>query len=119
MSVHPGGTRLAADDLYLLAHHEMTGKPLVQRRAFGIGLAGGVLAELMLGGSISLRDDGATLAHRTWPADDLARHIRDQIAAERDPKPIREWLLILAGSATEDVAGQPPGGALHARAWPR
>lgn len=98
------GTGLVADELYLLAHHEVTGKPLLERRPLSIGLAGGLLAELMLGGSISLRDDGAVMAHRAWPRDDLGRRVRDQIVAEQEPEPVREWLLFLARSAVGDVA---------------
>jgi Golgi phosphoprotein 3 GPP34 len=106
MSVELEGTALVADDLYLLAHHEVTGNPLLQPGPLSIGLAGGLLAELMVGGSISLRHDGATVARRSWPADDLARHVRDQIAAEREPRLVREWLLLLARNAREDVAGR-------------
>ena len=61
MSAGLSGTGRLADDLYLMAHHEVTGKPFVQPRALGTGLAGGLLAELMLGASISLRPDGAVL----------------------------------------------------------
>jgi Golgi phosphoprotein 3 (GPP34) len=39
-----GGTGRLADDLYLLAHHDVTGKPYLQPRAIGIGLAGALLA---------------------------------------------------------------------------
>jgi Golgi phosphoprotein 3 (GPP34) len=49
-----GGTGLVADDLYLMGHHETSGKPLIQPRALSIGLAGGLLAELMLAGSIGI-----------------------------------------------------------------
>ena len=70
----------------------------------GIGLAGGLLAELMLGASISLRADGAVLTGRTWPADELARRVRDQIAAEHEPHLVRDWLLFLAWTAAADVA---------------
>ena len=45
------GTGRLADDLYLLAHHEITGKPHLQPRAVGLGLAGALLAELMLSGN--------------------------------------------------------------------
>jgi hypothetical protein len=38
------GTGRLADDLYLLAHHEITGKPHLQPRAAGLGLAGALLA---------------------------------------------------------------------------
>ena len=34
------GTGLVADDLYLLAHDGQTGRPLLQPRSLGIGLAG-------------------------------------------------------------------------------
>ena len=106
MSAGLSGTGRLADDLYLMAHHEVTGKPFVQPRAMGTGLAGGLLAELMLGASISLRPDGAVLPGRTWSGDELARHVRDLIAAEREPHPVGEWLLFLARTAANDVAGR-------------
>ena len=45
--VRLGGTGRVADDLYLIAHHEVSGKPYLSPRAAGIGLAGGLLAELL------------------------------------------------------------------------
>ena len=48
-------------NLYLLAHHDPTGKPLLQPRSLSIGQTGGLLAELMLGRSVSLRHDGAAV----------------------------------------------------------
>ncbi len=42
------GTGRLADDIYLLAHHEVSGRPFLQPRAAGLGLAGGLLAELVL-----------------------------------------------------------------------
>ncbi len=36
----PAGTGPAADDLYLMAHHEPTGRLLLRPRAPGTGLAG-------------------------------------------------------------------------------
>ncbi len=33
------GTGRVGDDLYLIAHHEISGKPYVQPRALGLGLA--------------------------------------------------------------------------------
>ena len=100
------GTGLVADDLYLMAHHDLTGKPLLQPRPLGLGLAGGLLAELMLSGSIGLRYDGVVLAGRTWPADELARRVCDQIAAEPEPRPLTEWLAYLARTAAPDVAAR-------------
>ncbi len=101
-----GGTGLVADDLYLMAHHETSGRPFLQPRPLGIGLAGALLAELMLGGSIFTGDDGAVAAGRTWPGDDLARQVRDQVAAESGQHPVPEWLLFLGQSAAPDVAAR-------------
>ncbi len=98
------GTGLVADDLYLLAHDDRTGRPCLKPRPLGLGLAGGLLAELMLGGCIGLWRDGSVIAHRTWPADDLGRQVRDQIVGEREPHPLREWLLFLARTAAGEVA---------------
>jgi len=117
-----GGTGLVADDLYLMAHHEVSGRPLLQPRALGIGLAGGLLAELMLAGAISWRGDGTVAAGPVLPADALARRVRDQIAGEREPHPAREWLLFAARTAAAQVAGRLEHSGYLARdrpRWPR
>jgi len=100
------GTGLAADEVYLMAHHDLTGRPVLQPRPLGLGLADALLAELMLGGGIGLRYDGAVLAGRTWPADDLGRRVRDQIAIEPEPRPLTDWLAYLARTAAPDVAAR-------------
>lgn len=55
------GTGLMADDLYLLAHDDRTGKPLLPPRPLGTGLAGALLAEVLLSGCIGLRSDTAVV----------------------------------------------------------
>ena len=67
MSTRLSGTGRLADDLYLMAHHELTGKPHLQPRAVGLGLAGGLLGELMLSGSIRL-SHGTVMGARRHPA---------------------------------------------------
>ena len=101
-----GGTGLVADDLYLMAHHEVSGKPFLQPRALGTGLAGGLLAELMLDGGIIWRHDGTVVPGRFLPADVLARRVRDQIAEEGEPHQLHEWLQFLAHGAAADVAAR-------------
>src|SRR5258708_10794042 len=62
-----GGTGLLADDLWLLAHHEVTGRPLLHTRPLGLGLAAGLLGALMTGQNprIVVWHDGViTLADR-------------------------------------------------------
>jgi len=106
MSAGLGGTGLVADDLYLMAHHEVSGRPFLQPRPLGIGLAGGLLAELMLGGCVFVDYGGVVAARRTWPGDRLARQVRDQVAGESERHPVPEWLLFLGQSAASDVAAR-------------
>jgi len=55
------GTGLVGDDLYLMAHDDRTGRPLLPPRPLGTGLAGALLAELMLARCIGLRSDTAVV----------------------------------------------------------
>jgi hypothetical protein len=98
------GTGRLADDLWLVAHHEQTGKPHLQPRALGLGLAGGLLAELMLSRSIRLWRGMVMAAGATPPGDNLARSVLGQVAGEREHLPPRDWLLYLARTTTGDVA---------------
>lgn len=114
-----GGTGRVADDLYLLAHDDRTGRSSLGPRSLGIGLAGALLAELMLPGDIGIGRDGSVAAHRSRPRDDLGRRAGDQIAAEPAPRPLRDWLLFFARSAAEDVACrlERAGYLEHVRSW--
>jgi hypothetical protein len=98
------GTGRLADDLYLLAHHEITGKPHLQPRAAGLGLAGALLAELMLSGKIYLQPDRIMVADRSPPGDGLARSVLGLLVSEPEQHAPRDWLLFLARTAAEDVA---------------
>jgi len=99
------GTGLVADDLYLLGHDDRSGKPLLQPRALGTGLAGALLTELMLAGCIGLRHDGTVVITRDTPPGAVQQHpLLKQVADEPGPQPVRSWLRFLAPSAARDVA---------------
>jgi Golgi phosphoprotein 3 (GPP34) len=104
MSAGLSGTGLVADDLYLMAHNDQTGRPLLKPRPLGIGLAGGLLAELMLGDSVSVGHGGVAVPGSAVPGDLLGRHVLGLLAAEPELHTVREWLLFLARSAVGDVA---------------
>jgi hypothetical protein len=103
------GTGRLADDLWLLAHHEVTGRPHLHVRQLGLGLAGGLLAELMTGPhpAIGLRHDGLLaigpeVTRRAIDVDPLLR----QMAAEPQLLPVRDWLGFLARTAAAEVGAR-------------
>ena len=100
------GTGLMADDLYLLGHEEGSGKPLLQPFALGTGLAGALLAELMLVGWIGLRQhDRAVLITGGAPYGAVRQYaLFKRIADQPEPQPVRSWLRVLAHGAAQDVA---------------
>jgi hypothetical protein len=101
------GTGLVADDLYLLGHDDRSGRPLLQPRALGTGLAGALLAELMLPGWIAVRHDRTVVITRAAPENALRQHaLLRQIANEPGPQPTVSWLRFLSSSAARFVAGR-------------
>ncbi|HUC59124.1 MAG TPA: GPP34 family phosphoprotein [Streptosporangiaceae bacterium] len=98
------GTGRLADDVWLLAHHEVSGRPLLQPRAIGLGLAGALLAELALIGAVRVAADGCAVTGRVRPQDGLARAVQLRMLGERDRHGARDWLAFLAQSAEGDVA---------------
>ena len=100
------GTGRLADDLYLIAHHEVSGKPLLQPRAAGLGLAGALLAELLLSGRIQIGPDRVAVADPAPPEDALAGSVLGQMLGEAEPHDAATWLLYLARTAAADVAGR-------------
>jgi hypothetical protein len=114
-----GGTGLVADDLYLLAHDDLTGRPFVQPRALGLGLAGGLLAELTLTGHISVWHGQVVTLGRAVPAEGLARHLLGVLAGEREHHPVRDWLLFAGRTAADNVAHRLAAAGYLARAGGR
>ena len=111
------GTGLVADDLWLIGHHEVTGRPHLSPRGLGIGLAGGLLAELMTAQVPAVvvhhgylrplyHRDGRPVARSERPGEPVAGHVLDLIMSERAPLPARDWLLFLGATAAADVAGR-------------
>ena len=124
---HPGpldaglsGTGLVADDLYLMAHDDRNGKPRLQPRPLGIGLAGALLTELMLAGWIGLRRNTAVVIVPGVARDTVMRHVLlKQMADEPGPQPVQAWLRFLARGAARDVAVrlEQAGYLGHVRSW--
>jgi hypothetical protein len=104
LAVQLGGTGRLADDLYLMAHNDSSGRPYLQPRAVGIGLAGALLAELLIAGGVIISSDGTVSASSVAASDQLTARVQDQIARERERLAAGEWLQFLGRTATGDVA---------------
>jgi hypothetical protein len=103
------GTGLLADDLWLMAHDERTGRALLSVRPLGLGVAGGLLAELMTGPhpAIQMRPDGLLeIRPEVWPRTVKAHPLLTCMAAEPQLLPVRDWLLFLARTAAGEVGAR-------------
>ena len=100
------GTGRLADDVYLLAHHEVCGRPFLQPRALGLGLAGALLAELVLAGKILIRPDEVIVAGFAACRDQLTQRVMGLVLREFEGHPVRDWLAFLARTTPREVAGR-------------
>jgi hypothetical protein len=100
------GTGLVADDLFLMAHDDVTGRPFLQPRAIGLGLAGGLLAELLLPGQLRLRDGLVVAGAPGPPASEVADGVLSLVASEREMHPVGDWLAFLARTAAAGVTAR-------------
>jgi len=113
------GTGLVADDLHLMAHHEVTGRPYLHARATGLGLAGALLAELTLTGNIGIADGVVVVTNRTQPEDGLARAVLSVLIGDGRRHVIQDWLAFLARTSAQDVACRLERAGYLAQAAPR
>jgi hypothetical protein len=103
------GTGCFADDLWLVAHHEVTGRPRLRARPLGLGLAAGLLAELMTGAHPAILlwpDDAITLAPGILPQAAGRHPLLKLILAEPQALTVRDWLQFLSKTATAEVGSR-------------
>jgi hypothetical protein len=93
-----------ADDLYLVAHDERSGRCRVSVRAAGLGLAAGMFAELMLGGHVEVRGGRLLPGLGPLPPDDpMLGEVLGLVDLRRQDGDVAAWLRFLAVESAEDV----------------
>src|SRR5215207_9357504 len=97
------GTSVAGE-FYLLAHDDRTGRPRLHRRAVDLGLAAGLLAELLYVQRIMVSAGELRVIDRSPPDDALGRTVLAQLIAEPQHVRVRIWLDFLAVAAGDMVA---------------
>ncbi|WP_320069644.1 GOLPH3/VPS74 family protein [Micromonospora sp. RTGN7] len=95
---------LTADEFYLIAHNDSRGKAKLHPSATNIGLAAGLLGELVIFGQVTITAGNVVVVDRRPPADALAHTVLDQLIGEPQHQAVRTWLSFLGQSAVTSVA---------------
>jgi len=92
-----------ADQYFLIAHEDRTGRSRLHPRATGLGLAAALLGELVLDGRIGITDGDLVILDRHPPGDALAHDILDLLIAQPQHREVRTWLAFLSQDAAVRV----------------
>jgi Golgi phosphoprotein 3 (GPP34) len=93
-----------ADDFYLIAHHERSGRLLVAERSAGLGMAAGLLAELVLSDHLRVHEGGLFPGGAMFaPTDALLREVLALVGTPGQDRDVAGWLRFLAADAGLDV----------------
>jgi hypothetical protein len=94
---------MIGDETYLLTHDDRTGGLKVPPSRASVGLAAGLLAELVMSGHLVIRDSRLhAVAAGAPPPDRLQRAVLTAVLSQ-PVHPVRTWLRFLADDAVEDV----------------
>lgn len=95
---------LLADDLFLSAHDDVSGRPRLPGRAAGLGLAAALLGELIMFRKVSLQRGHVVVVDRGPVPDALAHLVFEEVRREPEPSPVWDWLSYLARDSYDRVA---------------
>jgi hypothetical protein len=92
-----------ADQYFLIAHEDRTGRSRLHPRATGLGLAAALIGELVLEGRVGIADGDLVILDRHPPADALAHDILDLLVAQSRHRDVRTWLAFLSQDSAARV----------------
>jgi hypothetical protein len=92
-----------ADQFYLIAHEDRTGRSRLHPRATGLGLAAALVGELMLLDRVRVYGGELCVVSREPPGDALAHNVLDLLIVQRQHRELRTWLAYLAQDAATRV----------------
>jgi hypothetical protein len=105
-----------ADDLFLIAHRDRDGKPLLPGRVMGLAIASAALCELALVSQVTVREGALVVVSDADPGEELARSLLRQLLSQQGTLPLRDWLAYLASSMTAAVGDRlSSAGTIRAR----
>ena len=95
---------LLANDLYLLAHDRPGGSSVLAAQALNLGVAGALLAELVLVERLNVEAGRVWVVAGQPPPDSLTHEVLDELISEPTEQTLRTWLRYLARPGQEGAA---------------
>ena len=92
-----------ADDLFLTAHDSVKGKCLLSPATLGLGLAAGLIGELVLWRRLDLIDAKIEIIDDRPTGDPAATAVLDQLLREGHHRAVRDWISFLATGIAIDL----------------
>ena len=92
-----------ADDFFLMANDDASGRPRLSERILALGLSGALLAELLLDGAAGIEEGNLVLTANGRPQDLLHGVLCSEVEAEGAPRSVRDWLDYLSFQAIDRV----------------
>jgi hypothetical protein len=92
-----------ADDFFLIAHDDRSGRLRVAAAAAGLGLAAALLGELVVARQVTVHGGELYPMVADPPTDGLQREVLRLIQDPRQQRDLDTWLRFLAGDALADV----------------
>jgi hypothetical protein len=94
---------LLADQFFLIAHEDRTGRSRLHPRATGLGLAASLIGELVLLGRVRVFAGDVIVVSRNPPGDALTHNVLDLLIAQPQHRDLHTWLTFLAQDAAVQV----------------
>jgi len=94
---------LLADQFFLIAHEDRTGRSRLHPRATGLGLAAALIGELVMQGRVRAVEGELHVVSPEPPRDALAHGVLDLLIAQPQHRELRTWLAFLAQDAADRV----------------
>ena len=93
-----------AAELFCVAHDERSGRCRVYRRVLGLGLAAGLLADLVMCGRLDISRDGVRVVSLDRLPDGLVDSALSVLVAQPQHREVPTWLAYLGQGAAVSVA---------------
>lgn len=107
-------TGFVADDFFLMANDDPSGRPRLSERILALGLAGALLCELLFIDAPAVKKGNLVLT-----LDPLHAELYQELAAEKTPRSVRDWLEYLSRQAIDRVGQRLKGARVAQYQEPR